>query len=83
MANTFLSLLLALATLSVLANDGRIIAQSPGSITFVVDENLQPVDYGFVLNDGGKLAELLLSCDRETTDGYLIVATSFADEHNM
>ena len=83
MAKSYLSLLFALATLTVLAKDSKIIEQSQGCITFEVDENLHPVDYGFVLNDGGKLAELLLSCDRETTYGYRIVATSFADEHNM
>lgn len=83
MAKSYLSLLFALATLTALATDSKIIEQSQGCITFEVDENLQPVNYEFHLEDGGKLAELILSCDRETTDGYRIVATSFADEHNM
>ena len=83
MAKFYLSLLFALATLTLLAKDSKIIEQSQGCITFVVDENLQPIDYRFVLQDGGKIAEDLLSSDRETTDGYRIVATSFADEHNM
>lgn len=83
MAKFYLSLLFALATLTLLAKDSKIIEQSQGCITFVVDENLQPIDYRFVLQDGGKIAEDLLSSDRETTDGYRIVATSFADEQNM
>lgn len=83
MAKFYLSLLFALATLTLLAKDSKIIEQSQGSITFEVDENLQPIDYRFVLQDGGKIAEDLLSSDRETTDGYRIVATSFAGEHNM
>ena len=83
MAKSYLSLLFALATLTVLARDSKIIEQSQGCITFEVDENLQPVNSEFYLKDGGQLAELLLSCDRETSDGYRIVATSFADEHNM
>ena len=83
MAKSYLSLLFALATLTALATDSKIIEQSQGCITFEVDENLQPVNYEFHLEAGGKLAELILSCDRETTDGYRIVATSFADEHNM
>lgn len=54
MAKTCLSLLLALVTLTALANDSRIIAQSPGSISFVVDENLKPVDYEFSITDAGE-----------------------------
>ena len=88
MARTCLSLLLTLATLSVLANDSRIIAQSPGSISFVVDENLKPVDYEFTLTDGGEIARL---CMRPPMDKTLdeaeknnsLVASSFANEHNL
>lgn len=60
MAKSCLSLLLALVSLTALANDSRIIAQSPGSISFVVDENLQPVDYEFTLTDGGEIARLCM-----------------------
>ena len=57
MTKTCLSLLLVLVTLTALADDSRIIAQSPGSISFVVDENLKPVDHEHDLYDGGPLAE--------------------------
>lgn len=88
MARTCLSLLLTLATLSVLANDSRIIAQSPGSISFVVDENLKPVDYEFALTNGGEIARL---CMRPPMDKILdeaeknnsLVASSFANENNL
>lgn len=88
MARTCLSLLLTLATISVLANDSRIIAQSPGSISFVVDENLKPVDYEFALTNGGEIARL---CMRPPMDKILdeaeknnsLVASSFANENNL
>ena len=88
MAKTYLFLLLALATLSVLANDGRIIAQSPGSITFEVDENLQPVDYEFTLTDGGEIAKLWMTPPMDMTldaaeKNNSLVASSFANEHNL
>lgn len=87
MAKTYLFLLLTLATLSVLANDGRIIAQSPGSITFEVDENLQPVGGEFSLEDGEQIAKSLLPNPNYMTgeDGkyYRAIATSFFNENNL
>lgn len=88
MAKYYLSLLFALATLSVLANDSRIIAQSPGSISFVVDENLKPVDYEFTLTDGEEIARLCMMppmdkmLDKAERNNRL-VASSFANEHNL
>lgn len=83
MAKSYFTLLFALATLSVLAKESKILAQSQGSITFVVDENLPFIDYKFILKDGSQIAENVLSSDREPADGYHIIATSFADEHNL
>ncbi len=83
MAKTYLSLLFALATLTVLAKDSKILAQSQGCISFEVDGNLKFIDHKFILDDGEALAEFLLSYDRGTTDGYSIIATSFADGHNL
>ena len=98
MAKTYIFLLLALTTLSVLANDSRIIARSPGSITFEVDENLQRIKYEYDLYDGGPLAESIFrECrdaehdfaeygDTEFKDSlkyYSVIATSFANEHNL
>lgn len=88
MAKSCLSLLLALVSLTALANDSRIIAQSPGSISFVVDENLQPVDYQFSLTDGGEIARLWMTppmgkaLDAAEKNNSL-VASSFANEHNL
>ena len=88
MAKSCLSLLLALVTLTALANDSRIIAQSPGSISFVVDENLQPVDYEFSITDGGEIAKLWMTPPMNKTlnqaeKNNSLVASSFANEHNL
>ncbi|MBQ6167485.1 MAG: DUF4419 domain-containing protein [Muribaculaceae bacterium] len=88
MAKTYLFLLLALVSLTALANDSRIIAQSPGSISFVVDENLQPVDYEFTLTDGGEIAKLWMTPPMDMTldeaeKNNSLVASSFANEHNL
>ena len=84
MAKTCISLLLALVTLTVLANDSRIITQSPGSITFEVDENLKPVNPEFELFTGGEIAKALLSPPgHEDIRDYRVIATSFANENNL
>ncbi len=87
MAKTLLSLLLALVTLTALADDSRIIAQSPGSITFEVDENLQPVDGWFYLEDGEQIAKSLLPDPEYMTEDYRkcyrAIATSFFNENNF
>jgi hypothetical protein len=83
MAKTYLFLLFALATLSVLANDSKIIAQSPGSITFEVDENLPFINHQFDLGDGEQTAALIFEEYKELLNAYGIVASSFADEHNL
>ncbi len=88
MAKTCLSLLLAFVTLTALANDSRIIARSPGSISFVVDENLQPVDYEFTLTDGAEIAKLWMTPPMDKTldeaeKNNSLVASSFANEHNL
>ena len=88
MAKTYLSLLFALSALSLSANDSRIIAQSPGSISFVVDENLKPVDYEFTLTDGGEIAKLWMTPPMNKAvdvaeKNNSLVASSFANEHNL
>ena len=88
MAKSCLSLLLALVSLTALANDSRIIAQSPGSISFVVDENLKPVDYFFTPTDGGEIARLWMKPPMNKTlnaaeKNNSLVASSFANEHNL
>ena len=88
MAKSCLSLLLVLVSLTALANDSRIIAQSPGSISFVVDENLKPVDYFFTSTDCGEIAKLWMTPPMDKTlnkaeRNNSLVASSFANEHNL
>ena len=88
MAKTYLFLLFAFVALSVLAEDSKIIAQSPGSISFVVDENLKPVDCKFTLTDGGEIAMLCMTPPMDMTvdeaeKNNSLVASSFANEHNL
>ena len=84
MAKRYFTLLLfALATLTVLAKDSKIISQSQGSITFVVDENLPFINYDFMPNDGKHIAEYIISDKNELEGTYRVVATSFADEQNL
>ena len=84
MAKSYFTLLFALATLSVLAKDSKIIEQSQGRITFVVDGNLPSVAYNKnALWDGEHIAEFMISNRHELVGTYSIVATSFADEQNL
>lgn len=84
MAKFYLSLLFALATLTVLAKDSKILAQSQGSITFVVDGNLPFVDYNkYSIWDSERLAKHIVSNKNQYEGTYSLVATSFADEHNL
>ena len=83
MAKSYFTLLLALATLSGLAKESRIIDKSQGSITFAVDENLPFIDYDFMLDDGDRIAELIVGNKNELEGTYRVVATSFADEQNL
>ena len=84
MAKSYFTLILfALASLSVLAKESKIIEQSQGSITFVVDENLPFIDYNFMLDDGQHIAEFIIGNKNELEGTYRIVATSFGDERNL
>ena len=84
MAKRFFTLLIALATLTVLAKDSKIISRSQGSITFVVDGNLPFVDYNkHSLCDGNRIAEYMVREKNEYEGTYRVVATSFADEQNL
>ena len=83
MARNFVILLFALAALSVLAKESKIIDQSQGSITFAVDENLPFINYDFMLEDGKHFAEVIISNKDELEGTYRIVTTSFADEQKL
>ena len=78
--------LIALLTTTLLAGQAakkdKIIEKKKGSITFVVDEGLEPIEGKRILVDGKKLAKQILS-PYEFPGELNIVATSFADERNL
>ena len=77
---------IALLTTTLLAGQAakkdKIIEKKKGSITFVVDEGLEPIEGKRILMDGKKLAKQILST-AESPGEPNIVATSFADEQNL
>lgn len=80
---TILTILLALSVLSGWATDAKILAQSKGSITFVVDENLKDVDTFFFTRDGKYLAQRLIVDENVKYEAHNIIASSFADENKL
>lgn len=83
MRNTVITAMLALVATAGLA-DNKIISQTDGSITFVVDANLTPTEKNYrFLYDGESLARSLLHNESISEEAYGIIATSFADAENM
>ena len=80
---TILTILLALSVLSGWAADAKILAQSKGSISFVVDENLKEVNQSFYSRDGKYLAKWLIVDDHVGYEAHHIIASSFADENKL
>lgn len=78
--------IIALLTTTLLtgkaAKKDKIIEKKEGSITFVVDEGLEPIEGKRILMDGKKLAKYILSPD-DLPSKQDVVATSFADEQNF
>ena len=78
--------LFALVTLAghAQADNRKVVAQTEGSITFVVDEGLEKIEdrhrYFF---DGERMAKAILAGENIPKDAYHIVATSFADARNL
>lgn len=82
-----LSLIIVLFTVTSLMgrtmhSKNGIIEKKEGSITFVVDEGLEPIEGKRILMDGKTLAKQILS-PYEFPGELNIVATSFADERNL
>ena len=75
--------LFSLLAMTGWAEDKIIVSQSEGSITFVVDENLVPIEQSNRLYDGNRIAKFLLSDENIPKDAYHIVATSFGDAQNL
>ena len=62
----------------------KIVARSEGSITFVVDENLAPIEERRrYLYDGERIAKFILADENIPQDSYHIIATSFSDAQCM
>ena len=78
MKKLLLASLLALP-LAASADNEKVIAQTEGSITFVVDENLEAIPDKYRLLSGVDVAKGLLSERRIKRKDYNIVATSFDD----
>lgn len=75
--------LFSLLAMTGWADDKIIVSKSEGSITFVVDENLVPIEQSNRLYDGNRIAKFLLSDENILKDAYHIVATSFGDAQNL
>lgn len=77
--------LLTLISLTGQAEERKVIRQTDGSITFVVDEGLAPITERYKhFYDGEQMAKAILSKDKTILNGaYNIVATSFADAKNL
>lgn len=83
---TILTIFLVISVLTGRADDEKnlkILAQSEGSITFVVDENLKDVEQSFFTYDGESLAERLIVDENVKYEAHHIIASSFADENKL
>lgn len=84
MKRYIITVLLICSTMATIAGKDMIIARSEGSITFIVDENLSPVNAPYRrLYTGEDIAERLLSAEQFTNDTWHIVATSFSGEDDL
>ena len=83
---TILTIFLVISVLTGRADDEKnlkILVQSEGSITFVVDENLKDVDQSFYTQDGKYLAKRLIVDENVKYEAHHIIASSFADENKL
>ena len=79
-----ITILLAFVTMTSYAQKSKIVARTQGSITFVVDENLTPInDFYDYLYTGESIAKFMLSEEQIPVDAQRIIATSFSDENNL
>ena len=83
--NLIIVLFFAFISLTGQAEESKVVRQTDGSITFVVDEGLEPITerYKFLF-DGEQTAKAILNEDKTILNkAYNIVATSFADAKNL
>ena len=76
--------MLAIITMTSYAQKNKIVARTKGSITFVVDEKLTPInDFYDYLYTGESIAKYMLSKEQIPMDAQRIIATSFSAENNL
>ena len=81
---TILTALLALVAMAGYADDSKITERTEGSITFVVDEDLTPVDDPYRrMYSGESITQFMLSEEQVPTDAQGIIATSFSGENDL
>lgn len=80
-----IAFVLAFISLAGQADDRKVVDKTDGSITFVVDEGLKPIEERYrYLYDGERIAKAILSEDKTILNKeYNIVASSFADLGNL
>ena len=81
---TIITVLLALVAIAGYADNSKITHRTSKSITFVVDENLTPVDEPYMrMYTGESVAKFMLSEEQIPNDVQRIIATSFSGENNF
>lgn len=84
MNKTIITVLLALIAFSGYADNSKITTRTDRSITFVVDENLAPINNPYKrVYTGESIAKSMLSEEQIPKDAQRIIATSFSDENDL
>lgn len=84
MNKTIITVLLALIAFSGYADNSKITTRTDRSITFVVDENLAPINNPYKrVYTGESIAKFMLSEEQIPKDAQRIIATSFSDENDL
>ena len=84
MNKTIITILLALIAFSGYADNSKITTRTDRSITFVVDENLAPINNPYKrVYTGESIAKFMLLEEQIPKDAQRIIATSFSDENDL
>lgn len=84
MNKTIITVLLALIAFSGYADNSKITTRTDRSITFVVDENLAPINNPYKrVYTGESIAKFMLLEEQIPKDAQRIIATSFSDENDL
>ena len=84
MRKIVMAVLFAVVGITGYADNSKITQRTNKSITFVVDENLTPVDDPYMrMYTGESVAKFMLSEEQIPNDAQRIIATSFSGENNL